>query len=64
MYYNDISHALVDIVSIKAGKEKTIKQLLDILNIKKEQAITIGDGRNDINMIKEYNGYSINLIKN
>lgn len=59
MYYNDISHALVDIVSIKAGKEKTIKQLLDILNIKKEQAITIGDGRNDINMIKEYNGYSM-----
>lgn len=59
MYYDDINFALVDIVSIKAGKEKSIKQLLEKLDIQNEQAITIGDGRNDIAMIKEYNGYSM-----
>lgn len=59
MYYSDLNYSLVDIVSIKAGKEKAIKQLLDILDMNSEYAITIGDGRNDINMIKQYNGYSM-----
>lgn len=59
MHYKDIDYAFIDIVSKKAGKETSIKKLLDILKIDKEQAITIGDGRNDINMIREYNGYSL-----
>lgn len=59
MYYNDCDYAIVDIVSINAGKENAIKKILDILNIEKEQVVTIGDGRNDIDMIKEYNGYSM-----
>lgn len=59
MYYDNIDFVLVDIVSKNAGKENTIKKLLDILNIEKEQVVTIGDGRNDIEMIKEYNGYSM-----
>lgn len=59
MYYDDIKDSLVDIVSIKAGKEKAIEQLLEILNMQSEQAITIGDGRNDIAMIKQYNGFSM-----
>jgi len=59
MYYENIKDAIIDIVSIKAGKEKSIKYLLKMLNIGKEKAITIGDGRNDIAMIKEYNGYSM-----
>lgn len=57
--FADFSYSIVEIVSKKAGKEKTIKQLLNILNMRSEQAITIGDGRNDISMIKEYNGYSM-----
>lgn len=59
MYYDNHDFVIVDIVSKSAGKENAIKKLLDILNIKKEQVITIGDGRNDIGMIKEYNGYSM-----
>lgn len=59
MYYDNHDFVIVDIVSKNAGKENAIKKLLDILNIEKEQVITIGDGRNDIGMIKEYNGYSM-----
>ena len=59
MYYDDIKDALIDIVSTKAGKENAIKQLLEILNIPSEQVVTIGDGRNDIAMIKQYNGFSM-----
>lgn len=58
-YYDDHDFVLIDIVSKKAGKENTIKKLLEILKINPNQAITIGDGRNDIEMIKEYNGYSM-----
>lgn len=59
MYYDDLNYSIVDIVSRKAGKEGTIRKLLEILKIESNQAITIGDVRNDINMIKEYNGYSM-----
>ncbi len=59
MYYDDHDFVIVDIVSKDAGKENAIKKLLKILNIEKEQVVTIGDGRNDIAMIKEYNGYSM-----
>lgn len=58
MYYDNHDFVIVDIVSKNAGKENAIKRILDILNIEKEQVVTIGDGRNDIGMIKEYNGYS------
>lgn len=59
MYYENSKHALIDIVSTKAGKEGGIKKILEMLNIGAEQAVTIGDGRNDIAMIKEYSGYSM-----
>lgn len=59
MYYDDQNFVVVDIVSKNAGKEKAIKRLLEILEIEKEQVVTIGDGRNDIDMIKEYKGYSM-----
>lgn len=57
--FADFSYSIVEIVSKKAGKEKSIKKLLEILNMSNKQAVTIGDGRNDINMIKQYNGYSM-----
>ena len=41
MYYDDINFSLVDIVSIKAGKEKSIKQLLDILDIFKGKKVKV-----------------------
>ena len=59
MYYDNHDFVIVDIVSKNAGKENAIKKLLDILNIEKEQVVTIGDGRNDIGMINEYSGYSM-----
>lgn len=59
MYYDNHDFVIVDIVSVNAGKENAIKKLLEILDIEKEQVATIGDGRNDIAMIKEYNGYSM-----
>ena len=64
MYYSNLNYSLVDIVSIKAGKEKSIRKLLEMLNMKGEHAVTIGDGRNDIAMIKEYNGYSMETAEN
>lgn len=57
--YDYINYEHVDIVSIKAGKEKGIRELLELLNIKKEEVVTVGDGNNDIEMIKQYNGYSM-----
>lgn len=59
MYYDNHDFVLVDIVSKNAGKENAIKKLLETLNIGREQVVTIGDGRNDIGMISEYNGYSM-----
>ena len=58
-YYDDKSFVIVDIISKNAGKENSIKKLIEILDIEKEDVATIGDGRNDIAMIKEYNGYSM-----
>ena len=59
IYYSNSEISIVEIVSAKAGKEKSIRKLLQLLNIPSEQVITIGDGRNDIAMIKEFNGYSM-----
>ena len=30
-----------------------------MLDIKKEEVVTVGDGKNDIEMIKQYNGYAM-----
>ena len=49
--------AFVDIMSIQAGKENAINQLLSILP--QENVITIGDDTNDIGMLKEYDGYAV-----
>ncbi len=59
MYYDNHDFVIVDIVSKQAGKENAIKALLEKLKIEKEQATAIGDGRNDIEMIKKYHGYSM-----
>lgn len=59
MYYDNHDFVIVDIVSVNAGKENAIKKLLEILDIEKEQVATVGDGRNDMAMIKEYKGYSM-----
>lgn len=50
---------LVEIISSKTSKIKAIKKIMELENIKGDCVYTIGDGYNDIEMIKEYNGYAI-----
>lgn len=64
-YQNYINSCFVNINSIeitsnKVNKANSIKYLINLLNIGKENVYTIGDGYNDIEMIKEFNGYCIN----
>ncbi len=42
----------IEIVSASAGKDVAVKKLIDILGIDIEEIITVGDGENDISMIK------------
>lgn len=59
MYYDNHDFVIVDVVSKDAGKDNAIKKLIEMLKIDKKYVATIGDGRNDISMIKEYNGFSM-----
>ena len=49
-------HSL-EIISQDTNKSNAIKVLSHNLNIDKSQIYTIGDSYNDINMIKDYNGF-------
>lgn len=42
----------IEIVSAFAGKDTGVRKLLDILELNEDELITIGDGENDLNMIK------------
>lgn len=59
MYYDNHNFVIVDVVSKNAGKDNAIKKLIEMLKINKRYVATIGDGRNDISMIKEYKGFSM-----
>ncbi len=49
------------IISINSNKSLGIKKLLDSENIEvtNENIITVGDGLNDLEMLKDYNGYKM-----
>lgn len=51
--------AFLDIIPETAGKEVAADKLAEILGIEKGQVFTIGDGENDINMIRKFNGFAI-----
>ena len=53
------SHYLVEVVSNKASKSTMIKEIIKIEDVKTTNTYTIGDGINDIDMIKKYNGYRV-----
>ena len=55
----DEDHYLVEIVSSEASKSFMIDKILEKENIVKNNVFTIGDGINDIDMIKKYNGYRV-----
>lgn len=49
----------VEIISIKANKEKAITYIANLNNITKKEIYTIGDSYSDINMIKNFNGFGM-----
>ena len=55
----DEEHYLVEVVSCKASKSFMIEKILDKEKIVKKNVYTIGDGINDIDMIRDYNGYRV-----
>ena len=61
IYY--LSNNAIEITSRKATPEYPFL-ILDIVKIDKQNVYTIGDGQSDIEMIKEFNGYTmVNGIK-
>ena len=62
IYY--LSNNAIEITSSNVNKKKAIYKVLDIVKIDKQNVYTIGDGQSDIEMIKEFNGYTmVNGIK-
>lgn len=55
----DEDHYLVEVVSSEASKSLMIDKILDKEEIVKKNVYTIGDGINDIEMIRDYNGYRV-----
>ena len=55
----DENHYLAEVISSKASKSLMIEKILDKEKIVKKNVYTIGDGINNIDMIKKYNGYRV-----
>ena len=58
-FISEDNHYLVEIVSINASKSLMIEKILDKEKIVKKNVYTIGDSINDIDMIRDYNGYRV-----
>ena len=56
-YY--VTENSLEIISNKTNKSNAINLLIERLNILPENVYTIGDGYSDIEMIKDFNGYSM-----
>lgn len=56
-YY--VNNESIEIISIDTHKARAIYEVMKENHITKENVYTIGDGYNDIEMIKEFNGYSM-----
>ncbi len=59
-YEKEDNHYLVEIVSVNASKSSMIEKILVREKIVKDNVFTIGDGINDIDMVRDYNGYRVN----
>ncbi len=64
-YLNIISYKdTIEIVAKNVNKKEAINFIKDRENLKKENILTIGDNLNDIEMVKEFNGFTVeNSIK-
>ena len=58
-FISEDNHYLVEVVSSEASKSLMIDKILDKEGIVKNNVYTIGDGINDIDMIRDYNGYRV-----
>lgn len=56
--FKDDKTIFCDIANINSNKGNAVKKLLEILNIKKEDTIAIGDDNNDLSMFKQV-GYKV-----
>lgn len=54
-----VSKNMLEIITKEINKSKAIKLLADYYNLNNKSIYTIGDGYNDISMIKDYNGYAM-----
>ena len=54
-----VSKNEIEIISKKTDKSKAIQLLADYYSLEKACIVTIGNGYNDIKMIKDYNGYAM-----
>lgn len=54
-----LSNGMVEIVSNQVNKSKAIKFLTNKFNIDDKDIYTIGDACNDIDMVKDFNGYAM-----
>lgn len=54
-----IAETSLEIISNETNKSKAIDLLLNMLNIKRQNVYTIGDGYSDIEMVKNFNGYAM-----
>lgn len=64
MYLINSKNNRIEIISKKTNKAVAIKKLEEYENIKKEYTYTIGDSSNDVEMIKEYNGFGMTISEN
>jgi len=53
-------HITLEVISKNINKSLAINEIKNIENINKKDIYVIGDNFNDIEMIKDYNGYAIN----
>lgn len=56
--FKDDKTIFCDVANINSNKGIAVKKLLEILNIKKEEAIAIGDDNNDLSMFEQV-GYKV-----
>lgn len=52
---------LVEIICTDVDKSIAIKKILKITNIEKQNTFVIGDGPNDVEAIKDYNGFGMEI---
>ncbi|MBO7718161.1 HAD hydrolase family protein [Candidatus Saccharibacteria bacterium] len=52
-------HGFIEVVPIESGKSNAIKFLAQKEKILPEKIVTIGDGLNDLGMVRDFDGFAI-----